>query len=170
MDRMTIDARCVDTGLGKLIAAFVIALIDEDLVIDSAGNDGELGAGDVFRGELGILFGRGLSVACADGDVDRHLCEPGFVHAESLDDAGRHGERSFDAGIVHREGERRIERQLLAEILGNRLIVAPALLEGEVLVGVDFGAADPQRGEAALRMPGDADAVGIDRLAPNGIA
>jgi hypothetical protein len=42
---MAIDARRVDAGLGKLIAAFVIALVDEDLVIDIAGNDGELGAG-----------------------------------------------------------------------------------------------------------------------------
>jgi hypothetical protein len=33
---------------------------------------------------------------------------------------------------------------------GHHLIVLPALLEGEKFVRIDLGAADPERGEAAL--------------------
>jgi hypothetical protein len=73
------------------------------------------------------------------------------------------------AAIVHGERGRRIERQLVAQILGDCLVVAPALLEGEVLLGIDLRTADPERGKAALRMAGHTDAVGIDRLAPDGI-
>jgi hypothetical protein len=50
------------------------------------------------------------------------------------------------------------------------LIVAPPLLEGEVLVAIDLGAAEPERREAALAVAGDADAGGIDIFAPGGIA
>jgi hypothetical protein len=55
-------------------------------------------------------------------------------------------------------------------VLGNLLIVAPPLLEGEVLVAIDLGAAEPERREAALAVAGDADAGGIDIFAPGGIA
>ena len=51
----------------------------------------------------------------------------------------------------------------------HRLIVLPALLKGEELVGIDLGAADPERGEAALCMAGDADAIRVDRLSPHGV-
>jgi hypothetical protein len=46
----------------------LIALIDEDFVIDMTLDDGELGAGDMLCGELGIVCRRGLSVVRADGD------------------------------------------------------------------------------------------------------
>ena len=96
-----------------------------------------------------------------------HLTETRLVHAERLDDAGRHGEGGLDAGIAHVERGRGIERQLVTQIGRNLLIVLPALLEGEELVGIDLGAADPERGEAALRMTGDADPLRVDRLAPH---
>ena len=34
MDRRAVDAGCVLAGLGEFVLALVIALIDEDLVID----------------------------------------------------------------------------------------------------------------------------------------
>ena len=168
---MPIDARSIDAGFRELVAALVVAFIDEDLVIDQAGNDDELGAGDVLGGEGGVVIGRRLRVARADGDIGRngHPAETRLVHAERLDDAGRHGERRLDARIAHIERGRGIERQLVAKIRRHRLIVLPALLEGEELVGIDLGAADPERGEAALRMAGDADAIRVDRLAPHGV-
>ena len=53
---------------------------------------------------------------------------------------------------------------------GDLLVVPPALLKGEVLVAVDVGAAEPERGEAALAVAGDPDAAGVDIFAPGGIA
>ena len=57
MNRGAIHARCVLAGLRKLVLAFGVALIDEDLVIDRAGNDDELDVRNVFRREFGILRG-----------------------------------------------------------------------------------------------------------------
>src|SRR5207344_714517 len=151
MDGGTINARRVLAGLGKLVFAFVVAFIDDDLVVDRTWDDDELGTWDAFRRELGILGRRRLRVAGADGDIGRYveLLKPSLVHAEGLDDAWRHGEHRLDTGVLHVERRLRVERQLLAEMLGDLLIVAPALLEGEKLVAVDLGAAEPERGEAA---------------------
>ena len=172
MDRRAVDAGRVLAGLGKLVLALVVALIDEDLVIDRARDDDELGARDVLRGELGILLRRRLRVALAHGDIGRNveLLEPLLVHAERLDDAWRHGEHRLDAGILHLERRLRIERQRVAQMRGDLLVVLPALLEGEVFVAVDLGAAEPERGEAALAVAGDPDAAGVDIFAPGGIA
>ena len=67
---------------------------------------------------------------------------------------------------MHVECRRCIERQLVAQMFRHHRIAAPAALEGEVLIGLDACAADPQRGEAALRMAGHADAACVDQLAP----
>src|ERR1700730_8025841 len=54
------DARRVDSGLRKFISAVVVTFIDEDVVIDAAGNDVKFGVRDVARGELGVLRWRPL--------------------------------------------------------------------------------------------------------------
>ena len=128
-----------------------------------------LASGMFAAAKAAFLARRRLRVARADGDVGRngHLTETRLVHAERLDDAGRHGEGGLDARIAHVERGRGIERQLVTQIGRNLLIVLPALLEGEEFVGIDLGAADPERGEAALRMTGDADPLRVDRLAPD---
>ena len=64
MDGGTINARRVLAGLGKLVFAFVVAFIDDDLVVDRTWDDDELGTWDAFRRELGIL-GRHVCVSPA---------------------------------------------------------------------------------------------------------
>ena len=53
---------------------------------------------------------------------------------------------------------------------GDLLVVLPALLEGEIFVAIDLGAAEPERGEAALAVARDADAASVDIFAPGGVA
>src|SRR5215467_14860756 len=79
MDLAAVDAGSVDAGLRKFVPAVVVTFVDEDVVIDAAGNYVKLGMGDVARGELGVVLGRRLGVAGADGDVGRHgeLPQPG---------------------------------------------------------------------------------------------
>ena len=60
MDAVAIDARGVDAGLGKFVFPLLVALVDENIVIDSAGNHVKLGVRDVLRGELGVVLGRRL--------------------------------------------------------------------------------------------------------------
>src|SRR5688572_19830761 len=91
------------------------------------------------------------------------------VNAERLDDARRHGEGGLDARVVHIERRCCIERQSVAEMGRNHLVSLPALLEGEIFICVDLRAADPERGEAALRMAGDADPLRVDLLPPGRI-
>ena len=55
VDGVTVDAGGIDAGLGELVAALVVAFVDEDLVIDQAGDDDELGAWDVRGGEGGVV-------------------------------------------------------------------------------------------------------------------
>ena len=47
VDGVTVDTGGIDAGLGELVAALVVAFVDEDLVIDQAGDDDELGIWDV---------------------------------------------------------------------------------------------------------------------------
>src|SRR5262249_37422029 len=118
VDLAAVDAGRVDAGLRKFVPAVVVTFVDEDVVIDAAGNDIKLGMGDVARGELGVVLGRRLGVAGADGDVGRHseLPQPGLIHAEGLHDAGRHREHGLDARVVHVERRGSVERQLVAQI------------------------------------------------------
>lgn len=44
VDCVAVHARRIDAGLGELVAALVIAFIDEDLMIEEAGDDDKLGA------------------------------------------------------------------------------------------------------------------------------
>ena len=60
VDLAAVDAGSVDAGLRKFVPAVVVTFIDEDVVIDAAGNDVELGMSDVARGELGVVLGRRL--------------------------------------------------------------------------------------------------------------
>ena len=60
VDLAAVDAGSVDAGLRKFISAVIVAFIDEDVVIDAAGNDVKLSVGDVSRGELGVVLGRRL--------------------------------------------------------------------------------------------------------------
>src|SRR5262245_27173289 len=168
VDLAAVDAGCVDAGLRKFIPSVLGALVDENVVVDPAGNDVKLGVRNISRGEFGVVLGRRLGIAGADRNVGRHgeLAQPGFIHAEGLHDAGRHCEHRLDPRVVHVERGGGVERQLVAQIFRHHRIVAPAALEGEVLVGIDPRAADPNRREAALRMAGDADPVRVDRLAP----
>jgi hypothetical protein len=62
VDRRTIHARCIDASLGELVFPLRIALVDEDLVVDPAGNDEEVGVRNMLGGELGIFVGRRLRV------------------------------------------------------------------------------------------------------------
>src|SRR5262245_61938354 len=50
VERCTVDPLGIDAGFGKLVAAFIVARIDEDLVIDKTGQDLERCTGDVLRG------------------------------------------------------------------------------------------------------------------------
>src|SRR5262249_16810507 len=164
MDLAAVDAGSVDAGLREFIPPVLVALVDEYVVVDPARDHVKLGMRDKSRGKLGVLLGRRLGIAGADRDVGWHgeLPQPGLVHAEGLHDRGGHCEHGFDPFVVHVERGGRVERQLVAQILRHHLIVAPAALEGEVLFGIDARAADPERGEAALRMAGDADPVRVD--------
>src|SRR6516164_4294762 len=45
---------------GNSFLPVVVTFVAEDVVIDAAGNDVELGVGDVARGELGVVLGRRL--------------------------------------------------------------------------------------------------------------
>jgi len=65
VDRGTVHACCVDAGLREFIPAVLIAFVDEDVVVDAAGDHIELGMGNVLRGELGVVLGRRLGVAGA---------------------------------------------------------------------------------------------------------
>src|SRR5262245_9690263 len=56
VDFAAVDAGSVDAGLRKFISAVIVTFIDEDVVIDAAGNDVKLGVGDVSRGELGVVL------------------------------------------------------------------------------------------------------------------
>ena len=56
VDGVTVDAGGIDAGLGELVAPLVVAFVDEDLVIDQAGDDDELGAWDVRGGEGGVVL------------------------------------------------------------------------------------------------------------------
>src|SRR5919198_2658254 len=93
MDAAAIDARSVDAGLREFIFAILVALVDEDVVIDPARNHVKLGARDVPGRELGIVPRRRLGIAGTDCNIGRHLELPqsGCIHAEGLHDAGRHG-------------------------------------------------------------------------------
>src|SRR6476661_1663033 len=111
MDRVAIDARSVDAGLGKFVFPLLVALVDEDIVVDSARQHVKLGVCNVPGGELGVVLGRRLGVAGADRDVgrNRELPQPGCIHAEGLDNSGRHRKYGLDALVVYVERRRRIE-------------------------------------------------------------
>src|SRR4051812_40247741 len=47
VDRGAVHAGCVDAGLRKFILAVLIAFVDEDVVVDAAGDHIELGMGNV---------------------------------------------------------------------------------------------------------------------------
>src|SRR5262245_12676921 len=168
MDLAAVDTGSVDAGLRKFIPSVLVALVDEYVVVDAAGDDVKLGMRDMSCGELGVVLGRRLGIARADRDVGRHgeLPQPGLIHAEGLHDPGRHREHGLHPLVVHVERRGGVERQFVAQIFRHHLIVAPAALEGEVLVVIDPRAADPERGEAALRMAGGADPIRVDGLAP----
>src|SRR5260370_29721138 len=99
MDAAAIDAGRVDAGMWEFIPAGLAALVDEDVVVDAAGDDVKLRALGVSGGKSGILGGWRLGIGCADRDIGRHLELPqsGFIHAEGLDDAGRYRERGLYA-------------------------------------------------------------------------
>src|SRR5215510_12938638 len=91
MDLAAIDAGSVDAGLRKFISSILVALVDEYVVVDPAGDDVKFGMRDMSCGELGVVLGRRLGIARADHDVGRHgqLPQPGLIHAEGLHDPGR---------------------------------------------------------------------------------
>src|SRR5260370_8208548 len=60
--------------------------------------------------------------------------------------------------------------QVTAEMLWHHAVIAPTPLESEVTIGADLGATDPERGEAALRVAGHADPIGIYQRSPVRIA
>jgi hypothetical protein len=57
VDRGAIDPGGIDAGFGKFVAPFLVALIDENLVIHRSGDDFELCAGDVPGRERGVAAG-----------------------------------------------------------------------------------------------------------------
>ena len=66
-----IDAGSIDAGLRPGVASQVIALVDEDLMVDLAGHHVETHVRNVFGREFRILLGRSLGVPRADDDVRR---------------------------------------------------------------------------------------------------
>src|SRR5512143_1372981 len=153
MDRVAIDAGRIDAGLGKLVASPVVAFVDEDLVIDIARDDGELGAGNIFGGELGIVGRWCLRVARADGDVGRDLeCgEAPSSIPKALMMPGAIAKAALTRGSCTESAGAGSSGSSSRRYWGDCLVVAPTLLKGEVLLGIDLGAADPERGEASLR-------------------
>ena len=133
MDAVAIDTRGVDAGLAKFVIPLLVALVDENIVIDSAWNH----VCDVLRGEVGVVLGRRLRIRGADRDLgrNRELLQSGCVHAEGLDDSWRHGKYGVDPFVAHAERRRRIERQLVAQMFRHHRIVAPAALEGRYFSG-----------------------------------
>ena len=63
VDCVAVHARRIGAGLGEFILALFVAFIDEDLVVDEAGDDDKLGARNVLGGEGGVFFGRRLRIA-----------------------------------------------------------------------------------------------------------
>lgn len=51
MNRRSVDACCILAGLWKFVLALVVALIEEDLVVDRARDDDELGIRNLLRGD-----------------------------------------------------------------------------------------------------------------------
>jgi hypothetical protein len=163
-----VDAGRVDAGFRPGIPPELVALVDENLVVDQAGHHVELGVGDVFRRELGVFLGRRLGVARADDDVgrDREMAQAGLIHAEARQVAGRHRHDGLHAGVPHVARRPRIERHLRAQIGRHHRVVLPRGLIGQEQIRIDPGAADPQRGEPALRVPGHPDLARVDMRAP----
>src|SRR6516162_10852212 len=58
VDLAAVDAGSVDAGLRKFIPPVLVALVDENVVVDAARDDVKLGIRDMSRGELGVLLGR----------------------------------------------------------------------------------------------------------------
>src|SRR5262249_36384834 len=65
MDLAAVDAGRVDAGLRKFIPPVLVALVDENVVVDAARDDVKLGMRDMSRGELAVLVGRRLGIARA---------------------------------------------------------------------------------------------------------
>src|SRR5262245_36949691 len=58
MDLAAVDAGSVDAGLRKFISSILVALVDEYVVVDPAGDDVKFGMRDMSCGELGVVLGR----------------------------------------------------------------------------------------------------------------
>src|SRR5436305_11793207 len=56
MDTGPVDSGRVDAGLREFIPAGLVALVDEDVVVDAAGDDVKLRVLRVSGGELGVLI------------------------------------------------------------------------------------------------------------------
>ena len=117
----------------------------------------------VFGGKLGIFLQRRRGVAGANDNVawDRHLPQPGLVHAESLDVSGSHRKCRLHPIIAQVTGGRRVNLHLLAQILRHHLIVFPYPLECQKQVGINLGSADPEGGKSPLRMARNANLIGV---------
>jgi hypothetical protein len=57
VDGSSVDTRRVYAALREFVATDLVALVDEDLVVDISGYDVEFGTGNVGRGEFGVLVG-----------------------------------------------------------------------------------------------------------------
>ena len=144
MERSPIDARGIDAGFGKFIAARIVALIDENLVIDQTGQDLERGAGNVLCGNFGVRPRRRLGVAGADDEkagIAMRLSPNSSMPKAWM--IRRHGEGSLDALIVDIEGRPGIERQVAPQMGRHHPVVLPPGLKTQVFVGVHRGTAHP---------------------------
>src|SRR5262249_30058417 len=63
MDLAAVDAGSVDAGLREFIPPVLVALVDENVVVDPARDHVKLGMRDMSRGELGVLVWRRLGIA-----------------------------------------------------------------------------------------------------------
>src|SRR5258705_4032890 len=72
MDAAAVDAGRVDAGLWEFIPAGLAALVDEDVVVDAAGDDVKLRALGVSGGKSAILGGWRLGIGLADPAIRRH--------------------------------------------------------------------------------------------------
>jgi len=170
MDLAAVDAGSVDAGLRKFVPAVVITFIDEDVVIDATGNDVELGVGDVSCGELGVVLGRRLGVAGADGDVGRTAScrSPASSMPKACTMPGAIANTALMRASCTSSAGAASSGSSLRKYSGTIGLLRQPRWKARYFSGLTR-AADPERREAALRMAGDADPIRVDRLAPDRI-
>jgi hypothetical protein len=159
----------IDAGLRIIIPPNLVALIDEDFVVNLTGKHLELRVRNIFRGKLGVFLWRRCGITRTNNDIrrDHHLPQPRLVHAEPLNVARSHRKGRLHPIIAHIPGGFRVKAHLLAQIGRHHRVVLPTALVPQKQIGIDLGPTDPESGKSALRMPRHANLILVDVRSPN---